>query len=516
MDKGSLSASFETNTIYYIEDDKTGAQVPTDNIGSNNYLKVDYTYKGFTTGFQIESYQPALYGYPSELEGSKFINYYAGWAKDNFTVIAGSFYEQLGSGLLFRSWEDRTLGFNNAMMGAKFSYNFNNYINVKGMWGAPRLGMEYSETQMRAVDLSISIADILSWKRTSLFIEGSVLNKYEALPTDLVAEGEKENVNGYSARINYEHSGFSFKGEYVDLGNKFINMPLLIDGEYVEWHKKKGNAQLLELGYSKKGLGITMTGRRLEWMATTIDRNNASIANITNYVPAMSTQYTYMLTTLHPYNPQTGLMTMGGTNSGEIGGQIDLFYNFKRGSFLGGKRGMKVHANYSSYYTIQEEDSYKAGRMLFKDFSADIEKQWSKKLKTSLLYSYQEYNPDYGLSNRTNLSNIVVADILYKFTNRFSTRVELQYLTSQENEKDWMAGLLEVNYSPNWSVFVSDMYNSGDTKVHYYNVGAAYTASNMRAGLSYGRVREGFVCSGGVCRRSPAYTGLNLSLVFLY
>ena len=85
VDKGSLSASFETNTIYYIEDDKTGAQVPIDNIGSNNYLKVDYTYKGFTTGFQIESYQPALYGYPSELEGSKFINYYAGWAKDNFT-----------------------------------------------------------------------------------------------------------------------------------------------------------------------------------------------------------------------------------------------------------------------------------------------------------------------------------------------------------------------------------------------------------------------------------------------
>ena len=139
-----------------------------------------------------------------------------------------------------------------------------------------------------------------------------------------------------------------------------------------------------------------------------------------------------------------------------------------------------------------------------------------KKLKTSLLYSFQEYNPDYGLTKRTCLSNIFVADILYKFTNRFSTRVELQYLTSQENEKDWMAGMIEVNYSPNWSVFVSDMYNSGETKIHYYNLGVAYTASNLRAGLNYGRVRDGYVCSGGVCRRTPAYTGLNLSLVFLY
>ncbi len=74
-DKGSLSASFETNSIYYLKDDKTNAVVPDDNIGSNNYLKVDYTYKGFTTGFQVESYQPVIYGYPTELSGTKFVNY---------------------------------------------------------------------------------------------------------------------------------------------------------------------------------------------------------------------------------------------------------------------------------------------------------------------------------------------------------------------------------------------------------------------------------------------------------
>lgn len=515
-DKGSLSASFETNSIYYLKDDKTNAVVPDDNIGSNNYLKVDYTYKGFTTGFQVESYQPVIYGYPTELSGTKFVNYYAGWAKENFTVIAGSFYEQLGSGLLFRSWEDRALGLNNAMMGARFTYNFNDYVYLKALWGTPRLGMEYFDTQYRGADLSISVGKVLGWNKTSLFFEGSVLNKYDKLPADLIADGEKSNNNGYSGRINYEHSGFSFKAEYVDMGNKFINLPMTVDGEFVEWHKKNGNAQLVEIGYSGRGLGISMAGRRLEWMNTTIDRNSSSIANMTNYVPAMCTQYTYMLTTLHPYNPQTGLMTQNFLNSGEIGGQADIFYNVKRGTFLGGKRGMKLHANYSSYYTLQNEGEYKAGKMLFKDFSADIEKQWSRRFKSTILYSYQEYSPDYGMNNKTCLSNIVVADLLYKFSSKFSTRVELQYLTTEENEKDWVAGLIELNYAPKWSIYASDMYNNGDTKVHYYNFGASYSSSSLRASLSYGRVREGFVCSGGVCRRTPAYTGVNLNLVFLY
>ena len=39
---GHLSGSFETNTIYYVEDSKTGAVVPHNSYGSNNFLKLDY------------------------------------------------------------------------------------------------------------------------------------------------------------------------------------------------------------------------------------------------------------------------------------------------------------------------------------------------------------------------------------------------------------------------------------------------------------------------------------------
>jgi len=229
-------------------------------------------------------------------------------------------------------------------------------------------------------------------------------------------------------------------------------------------------------------------------------------------VPAMSTQYTYMLTTLHPYNPQVGDASTMAFNSGEIGGQIDAFYNFRRGTAIGGKRGMKVHANFSTYYTLAQEGTAQAGNLLFRDFSFDVERQWTKEFKMVLLYSLQEYNPGYGQYKTTWLSNIFVADLLYKWTSQLSTRLELQYLKTYEDKKDWMAALLEVNFAPHWSVWGSDMYNHGMTKKHYYNFGVSYAKGRTRVALGYGRYKDGFICSGGVCRSIPQYTGANFTV----
>ena len=110
------------------------------------------------------------------------------------------------------------------------------------------------------------------------------------------------------------------------------------------------------------------------------------------------------------------------------------------------------------------------------------------------------------------MSHIVVADLLYKFTSSFSTRLELQYLATKNDQKDWMAGLLEVNFAPHWSVFASDMFNHGDTKRHYYNAGVSYAMNHLRIAAGYGRYRKGYNCSGGSCIPIPAYTGANLTL----
>ena len=499
QDKGYLTGSFETSDHAYVADPANRFTPNGDAFGSNNYLKLDY-YKGkFSAGLQTEAYVPALIGYPSELNKFALSNLYASWKDEDFQITAGTFYDQFGSGLLFRSWEDRLLGLNNAIMGARFAYNYEDKVALKAIWGMPRLGMELSDTRLRGADLSVSLSNIIGWDNVVLSLEGSLLSKYSQISINAEEAGLKPTTTGWSGRVNFDLSGFFLKGEYVNIGKKLVLQDLV-----------NGNAQLIELGYNGKGLGVTVTGRRLEGMGQNITSNSISSANLISYVPAMSTQYTYMLTTLHPYNPQVGDESTWSFNRGEIGGQIDAFYNFRRGTKLGGKRGMKLHANFSTYYTLPQGGL--KSNLLFRDLSIDVEKQWTKQFKMVLLYSMQEYNPGYGQSKTTWLSNIVVADLLYKWTPSFSTRLELQYLTTHEDKKDWMAALLEVNFAPHWSIWASDMYNHGSTKMHYYHAGVSFSKGRTRVALGYGRYKDGFICSGGVCRQIPAYTGANLSI----
>lgn len=513
--KGYVTGSFETNSIYYNEDLKTSATVPDGLFGSNNYLKLDYYNEKFSAGVQMEGYAPVLVGYSSDLKGIGLTNYYVSWKDEDFSVTAGTFYEQFGSGLLFRSWEDRALGLNNSVMGARVTYSFDDILNLKALWGMPRFGMKFSDTQVRGADLSLVLSDAVGLDNTYIAVEGSVLDRYEALDIDRAADGCKPNTLGWSGRLNLESHGFFFKGEYVDAGEKYYYNTSYA-GEGQMYHRKRGNAQLVETGYNGKGLGVNVSLRRLEWMDSKVVTDASSAVNMINYVPAMCTQYTYMLTTLHPYGARTGDISSKYTNSGEMGGQVDVFYNFRRGTVLGGKRGMRVHANFSTYYAIAQEGTFKAGNMLFKDLSVDVEKQWTKKFKSTLLWSMQEYSPSYGANKTTWLSNIFVADLLYKFTPTASVRAELQYLVTFEDQKDWMAGLVEVSMAPHWSIYASDMWNHGSTGVHYFNGGVSYSKSRTKVTLGYGRYRAGYICSGGVCRQIPAYTGANLAVLMSF
>ena len=515
--KGYVTGSFESTTNLYNEDPSTSATVPDGKFGSNNYLKLDYYNDRLSAGLQMEAYSPVLVGFPSYLKGAALTSYYINWKDMDFDITAGTFYEQFGSGLLFRSWEDRALGQNNAVTGARLSYSFKDIASVKAIWGMPRYGMKFSQTQVKGADLSLALSNLIGWENTWLALEGSVLHTYEALADDdynYILDECQPYSTGWSARAALESAGFFFRAEYVDAGIKYFANPDYID-QGQRFLRKRGNAQLIETGYNRKGLGINLNLRRLEWMGAKVSRNGSSSVNTLNYIPALCTQYTYMLTTLHPYGARTGDVA-GFYNSGEIGGQIDVFYNFRRGSALGGKRGMKIHGNFSLYHTIQEEGTIKPGNLLFKDMSLDIEKQWTKKFKSTILWSMQEYSPKYGANKTTYLSNIFVADLLYRYTETFSTRLELQYLITHEDQKDWMAALLEVSFAPHWSVYASDMYNHGLTKTHYYNGGVSYVKSRTRIALGYGRYRSGMICSGGVCRPVPAYTGASLSVTMSF
>ena len=73
-----------------------------------------------------------------------------------------------------------------------------------------------------------------------------------------------------------------------------------------------------------------------------------------NYLPALTKQHDYLLTNINVYvaQPNVSFQDPELMKSGEIGYQVDLFYNFKKGSPLGGKYGTKLSFNSALWYNL--------------------------------------------------------------------------------------------------------------------------------------------------------------------
>jgi len=528
LGNGQVSGSFESSSIYYTPDNRVGypkgvdGTPVDDHFGSNNYIKVDYANGRFSAGVQMNAFLPALVGYEELANGYKFYlaSKYIQWRDKNFDILVGDVFDQYGNGLIFRSFEDRQLGLNNSLEGVRLGYNFGRYVAVKAMYGRPRLYTEYSKTWVRGADLSVSLADIMKMPAITFNIEGSYVNRYQSLSqapealqkvdpftstydpitgepihevTFLESYGIKPNLNMYSGRLNFGWNGLTLRGEYVHKSKDLVHQ----DNTSTD----KGWAALGEVGYNYKTFSVMGTFRALSNMNTAIDIYQGGTGNTINYLPALTRQYTYMLANLNPYMVRP---------NGELGGQVDLCYSYRSKSNR--YRYWNFHANFSTFYSLEKQFWTGNKRELYwRDINVDVERQWNKKWKSLLLYSYQD--------NMDHQAHIFVGDVTHKFNRKMSLRFEVQYLLSGDDkseweqtksEGDWVAALVEFSLAPHWSFYVQDMYNIGMSKMHYYNGGFSYTYNRTRVQLSYGRNRAGYICSGGVCRFSPAYTGVNL------
>ena len=507
---GRVTGSLESNSIFYLDDSVIGT--PGHPWGSNNYLKVDYSAGAFGAGLQAEYYPQALAGDPAELQGAGLTGLYVSWNGRLVEATAGSFFEQLGGGLILRTWEDRELGLNNVLTGGRIAFHtLNRGLSLKLLGGLPKYGLWPSvATALAGADLSLDLLPLLGLESDhSLMAEGSVVNKFTRTVEDNIAFlaatsgfSVPSSRLSWSGRLQYSVGGFSIKGEYVGKGADFYVEALPKAKE--AYRLKGGNAQLVELNYAAGSFSGTLTLRRLENMTDRIFLTASSLspANTLNYLPSLCMQQTYMLAGLNPYVTYA---------DGEAGFQGDLYYSFRRGTVLGGKYGMKLHVGgcwiEALPCALPDRDVH---HLAYRDINIDLERTWSRKLKTILFVSIQENSPTHGNGKRTDAQNVFVLDALYRFSKTVSLRTELQYLYSQELTRDWMAGLVELSFAPHWSISASDMYNHGSTKVHYYNIGAAYSWNTLNISLSAGRTREGMVCSGGVCRWQPAFKGVSL------
>lgn len=510
--EGSLTGSLQSDMLY---DDETDS--PYKGFHANNYLKLDYIRGRFSAGVQGEWYPSPMPGYDRDLKGWHLPVKYVGWQEKNWSVTAGDFYEQFGSGLVLRSWEDRALGLANSLGGVRFKGLFaDGGVRATLLAGAPRSaawGSGYAPALVSGFDLDIDPLRLLGRENgLGLTLGAALTDRYEGSPDGdlalLLGTDAPQNVLLHSFRVGIAPGAFQLSAEYVGKGKDFTAIHQRGAGD--RYALERGRAVSAEASWSGGNLSLTASWRYLDNMAFRSYRTLGTLvpSNTLNYLPALCQQQTYMLASLNPYETYS---------EGESGFRGDLYYRFPRGSALGGKYGMTLHVGGSWIDGLgkvlpRRDHNYLA----YRDLNIDIERKWNRRLKTILFVSIQESSPTHGNRKATEAQNVFVFEGQYRFSARTSLRTELQYLYSEEREGDWMAGLVELGIAPHWSFSVSDMYNHGSTKEHYWNVTASWSRNALKCIFGYGRSREGMVCSGGVCRWQPEYKGLFLRAQYAF
>jgi hypothetical protein len=516
---GEIHGNFDLTTQYYRPDSAIGAPPVPEKILMNGFANLIYTKGNFSAGLRYESYQNVLLGFDPNYQGSGIPFRYASYAIDGLEVTVGNFFEQFGNGLIFRAYEERGLGVDNAMEGVRLKYTPVKGLYLKGMIGKQRLFFRTAPGIVRGFDGELNFNEAiagLAESKTKFSIGGSVISKYQRddNPTYILPE----NVASFAGRGSIARGKFSLVGEHVYK----VNDPSFDNG-YIY---KPGQATYIAASFSQKGLGITLSAKAVDNMSFRSDRNEVVNNALINFLPALSKQHTYNLAaTLYPYATQL---------NGEVAFQADIVYKAAKGSPLGGKYGTTFFVNIARANGIDsthlndldtKRQGYKTnyfspGReIFFQDINIEMHKKLSKSLSFKAMYMNMIFNNSIMLlapTAGTYFVDIAVLDVTYKIKPKHAIRLEAQGLWTKQDQGDWLFGLIEYTYSPHWFIAFINQYNYGnpnpDQRLNYPIGSIGYIKNANRFTLSAGRQRAGIFCVGGVCRNVPASNGFTLSV----
>lgn len=517
--KVTLSGSIQSDMLVPEEDKETGAE-KTEDFLTNTYADLQLQSEYVDAGARLEYMEHPMPGFEKDFKGWGVPNFWVKGKLGNNELTLGTFYEQFGSGFILRTYEERTLGIDNSLLGGRLLLKPTDGVILKVLSGKQRRYWKWNKALVSGADAEISIDQWIPSMRNSgtvLTLGASWVNKYEKNEEKVFVDNTHyvhfpKFVNSWDVRANFNHGPWNFLAEYAQ---KTAD-PSFANG-YVF---KKGSAAMLSGSYSNKGLSVLVQAKRSENMSSKsadVTGNSSAI----NYLPAFIQDHTYTLAALYAYATQLA--------DGEWAYQTEIGYNFKRNTSLGGKYGMNVKLNYSYVRGIPHEFAdgierqtlsgvtyvdykspfFKWGKeTYYQDLNVQVSRRLSHDFLLNLMYMSQRFNKTVveGEGGMVH-SNIFIADGKYQFSKKTTLRCELQYLTTKQDEKDWVFGLLELSLVPHWMITVSDMWNCGDSKIHYYQGLVTYNVGSHRIQAGYERTQAGFNCSGGVCRYVPAMKG---------
>lgn len=519
-DKGIVvSGSIQSDVLIPQEDEKIGAPDYKEWGLTNTYAEVSLQSKYVDAGTRLEYLEHPLPGFENDFAGWGIAHLYVKAHTKKLELTAGSVYDQFGSGLIFRTYEERSLGIDNSILGGRIVYKPLSGVTLKALTGKQRRYWRLNDSWITGADVEVgmeSLVKSLAESQTFLTLGSSWVNKYEGQEDIMTDATHKLNlpeyVNAFDIRAKLQRKNVSLVAEYAQK-----SQDPSFDNGYIY---RRGYVAMLSGSYSKRGMSLLVQAKRSDNMSFRSERSMTGTSSFINHLPAFTMEHTYTLAALYPYatNPD-----------GEWAYQAEGAYTFKRKTPLGGKYGTTVKLNFSHIHSIDQSrkslngleagsDGYGSAfwkwgdSMFYQDLNVQVDKRVSKSTRLHLMYMNQFYNKtavegEGGMVH----SDIVVGDVRSTLGKKMTLRIEGQYLFTKDDQGDWAFGLLELSCAPHWMFTVSDLYNVGETHLHYYMGSVTFSAKSHRVQVGYGRTRAGYNCSGGVCRYVPASKGFSLS-----
>lgn len=530
QDGANVYGALQTNANFFIRDSNIGAvnipQYDNQKFGADLWLNLNYSYKRVTAGIRYDMFNNSnLLNPTGSYTGDGIGMYFAELDLGKLKVRGGHIYDQIGSGLIFRAYELRPLLFDNALFGVKMDYAIAENWNIKGFTGRQRNLFDTYEAIIKggSIDGFISLGNeenpinltpgigIVSRTNSEETTEKlvSILRNYTG--DDRV---EKLGYNNYLISLynslNYKAFSWYIEGAFKtddvffdpNAVTTFLN-GTTAPGRFV---REPGNVLYSSLSYATKKIGITAEVKRTENFNFRTDQTLNLNRGLVNFLPPMMRQNTYRLTSR--YSPAT-------QDVSEMAYQLDVRFNLTK--------KLSGLTNFSFIQTLQ-------GETLYRESYTQLLYKYKRKWRATAGIQFQLYNQAVYEGKPRSITEDVMtitpfAEFLYKFTRKKSFRVEAQYMSTEQDYGSWIFGLAELGLAPHWQFEVSGMFNIipnldnenipeslRGKQIFYPTVGGVYSEGSNRYSLRYVKQVEGVVCSGGVCRLEPAFSGVKFEV----
>lgn len=519
-DHSRITGAFQGNGNFFISDDKIVdpgiPQYDYQKFGAESWLNLNYSNWGFNMGLRFDLFNNSNLlnptgSYTAQGIGRWYINKQVG----KLDLEGGYIYDQIGSGIIYRAYEERALMIDNALLGVKVGYALNENWHIKGFTGRQKQQFDLYNTIIRGAVLegfikpdssrNFSLAPGLGIVGRT-YDDRTVQSIVNTIATYAPQDSTGVQYNTYAATVYNTLTAGSIIWYVEGAAKSFdvINDPMAetVKGARGKIENRKGYALYSSLGYSASGLGVTLEFKRTHDFSFRHSPFATGVQGPINFLPPMAKQNTYRLTTR--FSPATQEID-------EVAVQFDAHYKVNK--------NLSVGLNISNIQLPDNTD-------LYREITPEI--TWKEKRKWQLILGLQKlkyniavYQGKIGYVDATT----PYTEFLYRFTSKKSIRVEAQYLNTKDEYGSWVNGLVEFGMAPHWLISVSDMYKlkhadpesvTADKlkydELHFPTVALVYTHQANRIGLSFVKQVEGVNCAGGICRFEPAFSGVKLQV----